>query len=445
MAPATPLGGPVAVLRVSGSDLSFLEKVLGPLPEANSFAFRKIRFRTPSGEDFREKALVLRFRAPHSFTGEDVVEVQGHGVEGVVSELIEEICRQGASPALPGEFSFRAVLNEKMTLEEAEALQTALSTEGLGASMASRLLDVQAHAEEGVASRFEEALAKLSSARGRVEAAIDFPEAEEEQARDIESALVRVGEVQSSLQALMTSYEIFSAAAGLPVIAICGRPNAGKSTLLNLLSGGERALVSPVAGTTRDIVEITYRLPSGRKVRILDTAGLREFGRIQASADELELRGIALGREAIRKSSVVLLVERAGSTEASLAADFTSKPLLVLRSHADLVQEGGDASFDLLRQGPAAKAWLDRKLEAVLTSPALPSQEEALISKRQAKLLEAALSELTHVCESLKGREPIELAGERLRTTEELLKRSLGRPGGDEYIGEIFRQFCLGK
>lgn len=443
-APATPTGGPVAVVRVSGSDLSFLESLLGSLPEAGTFSLRKIEFQNPRGENLREKALVLRFRAPNSFTGEDVIEIQGHGVTNVVTEIIEEICRRGASPALPGEFSFRAVLNNKMTLIEAEALQTALSTEGLGASWAANFLDVQASAAVGLHERFEGALARLASARGRVEAAIDFPEAEAEQAADIASAQAKVKEVWSSLQALLTTFENFSAGAGAPIIAICGRPNVGKSTLLNLLSGGERALVSALPGTTRDIVEISYRLPSGRRIRLLDTAGLREFGKLASPHDELEARGISLGRDAIAKSSAVVLLERSGE-DSGLAPELALKPLIRLFSHADeALQPPKEGSFDLRNQAAAVKNWLDRRMDAILGENLAPSAD-FVISRRQAELMKSALRELQVVDECLRGQAPLEVAGTHLRRVEELLKRGLGRDVGDEYIGEIFSQFCLGK
>jgi len=444
VAPATPTGGPVAVVRVSGSNLSFLEGLLGSLPEAGTFSLRKIRFQNSVGETVRDKVLVLRFCAPNSFTGEDVVEIQGHGVSGLVAEIVDEICRLGAAFALPGEFSFRGVLNGKMSLEEAEALQTALSTEGLGASWASSLLEVEASAVAGLTGRFEDCLARLASARGRIEAAIDFSEAAEEQTADLKSAQLKVDEVWAALQSLLTTYENFSSTAGSPVVAICGRPNVGKSTLLNLLSGGERALVSPTAGTTRDVVEISYRLRSGRRLRILDTAGLRELGKSTNPQDELEARGIALGREAIAKSSVILLIEKVGE-DSGLLSELQKKPLLKLKSHADqTICAPKKGVFDLRKQQGEVKNWVDQELESLLGETSSPPPD-LVISKRQAQLIEAALSELRGVSECLAGKAPLELSGDRLRQVEGLLKRSLGREVGDEYISEIFSQFCLGK
>ena len=454
VAVATALGGPVAVLRVSTSgSLVFLKTLLGNLPQPGSFAFRALK---ASGR-ILDNALVLHFQSPHSFTGENVVEIQTHGVPALVEEIVEAIVRLGASPALPGEFSFRATLNNKMSLEQAEALQTALSVEGMGASWASKLLAMSPSSEDSTARHLEECIKAVQMARGRVEAAIDFSEAETEQAADIASALDRIAEVDRKMAAMLTGYDAFCASAGEARIAIVGEPNVGKSTLLNLLVGGNRALVSPLAGTTRDVIESRVKLPGGEWVRFLDTAGMRLIAGVSGPGHEqLEEAGMEMGLEAAKHSAVVIWVR---SLERSEDSSFASEirqalgeeKLVELCSHADLLAPGRTAppnSFNFNESGGRERdvilAEVERHLK-VASNASTPEHFDLVISKRQGQLLRAALAEISQAREALVGERPIEISGQYLRAAEDFLKRALGRDQDEGYIEEIFRQFCLGK
>jgi tRNA modification GTPase len=445
------MGGPVAILRVSGRDLSFLENLVGKLPSAG---FAKLRKLVTPEKEFLDEALVLRFVAPHSFTGEDVVEIQGHGVPALVEKIQETIVSLGAVQALPGEFSFRAVLNGKMTLEEASRLQTMFGIEGLGSSSASKLLSFGKSSEASVNAAFDGALLATAAARGRVEAAIDFSEAEEEQAVDIASSELKLREVERTLQGLLNTYDVFARNARTPSVILLGRPNAGKSTLLNLLVGGKRSLVSEKAGTTRDYVEVRLKTPSGQAFRLLDTAGLRPS---HESSDTLEIAGMELGLEMMEAADILVWLEdirepRQNFGDPRIDELLSKKRVLKILTHADLsgASKLPENAFNLLGAGglDAGRSILDfvedlcrergQKADALF-------EDSQLISQRQELLVRDALSETREAILCLTGQRPLELVGDRLRNLESLLRRARGEALTDDYIGQIFTQFCLGK
>jgi tRNA modification GTPase len=448
---ATAIGGPVAVLRVSGRDLSFLVPLVGPLPLAGEAKFRRLH---SLDQHFLDEAVVLRFQAPHSFTGEDVIEIQGHGVPALIEKIQETAIALGAIPALPGEFSFRAVLNQKMTLEEASRLQTLFATEGLGASAASKLLSFGRSSDERVNQIFEEALTAVAAARGRVEAAIDFAEAEDEQAADIASAELRLLEVERQLQGLLNSYEVFARNARTPTVILFGKPNAGKSTLLNLIVGGTRSLVSPIAGTTRDYVEVHLQTPSGQNFRLLDTAGLRST---LQSADAIETAGMQLGLEMMESADLLVWIEDARTPSKifdhpQVDSLLSKRKHLKIFTHADLVEGSHDLgqAYDLVgEQGTnAARAvfdFVDRFCRSRLSDVEGSLDSNKLISQRQELLVRDALGETREALRCLRGERSLEIIGDSLRQLDKHLRAARGEALTDDYIGQIFTQFCLGK
>jgi tRNA modification GTPase len=395
--------------------------------------------------------LVLSFRAPHSYTGENVAEIQTHGVSSILDKILELLFSKGVRPALPGEFTFRAVMNEKMNLSEAESLQAALSTEGLQASWASKLLGFGEAGRDEIGLRLNALLESISSARGRVEAAIDFPEAESEQAQDVESALKALGRVCEALAGLLSGYENFCRSAGEARVGILGEPNVGKSTLLNLLCGGQKALVSNVAGTTRDLVEARVCLPGGRWVRVFDTAGLRDLDAQSLGHEGVERAGIERGIQAAREATALVWVEKAGVASSSNYAsnvqrELAGRPLVRIYSHADEASQPGAAAFDLREPHSRARDYVLRAIEGCLpSSEDLSADFDLVISARQGQLLRAAILEIRDAEDSLHGHRPLELAGQSLRYSEELIRKALGQNVSEDYIGEIFRHFCLGK
>ena len=448
---ATAAGGPVGVIRISGEKLNFLEPLLGPLPEAGTFRYRALEVLDPLiGRKFIvDRALVLYFKAPASFTGEDVIEIQVHGIASVLEIVLGECLSLGAIFALPGEFSFRAVLNSKMSLEEAEGIQSAFASESLGPYWASKLLGVRKSGDEGVSLRLAEALASLVALRGRVEAAIDFPEAENEQGEEIASALLRLKAAQKKLSSLLSSFEIFSASSREFSFAIVGQPNAGKSTLLNLLAGGKKALVSSIPGTTRDVVESRYLLRTGLWLKLQDTAGLRQ-------SSGIEREGMELGLEVAAQASALIWVRSLESTADFFAVEAISRlarPTIEIFSHQDKVGSRHPRGFDFVREGKEARDFLEDEISKLVRTETQKnlleferaSSIEALISNRQKVLIESALGELKSAELCLLGERPIEVVSEHVRAAESGLHKAIGKDAGEAYIGQIFGQFCLGK
>ena len=445
---ATAVGGPVSIVRVSGSALTKVESLVGPLPKPGTFELRNLK--TQDGTVL-DRALVLYFQNPNSFTGEDVIEIQGHGVASVSETILLELTKLGVERALPGEFSFRAYLSGKMDLKEAEALQMAYALEGLSQETASKLVTLKTKSDSAVTSRLTDAVNSVLSARGRAEAAIDFPEAEEEQSNDIRSAEKFLVDAQSSLASLLNSHRNFCQAGGEITVAIVGEPNAGKSSLFNLLVGGYRAIVSPHAGTTRDVVDARIRLPSGRTLRVIDTAGLRN-----ATQDSVESLGIELGVEAALSAQLVIWVRhidraRTGTEEASLESRIAllSQPRVEIKTHADLYPaQRNTNAFSLTQNTAEVSRWILGELDQLaqgFDSTRSQATESEFVSLRQGELIALSLVEVQSALECVRGQRPLELAADHLRKAEEKLRQSVGQELSDEYIGQIFSHFCLGK
>lgn len=457
VAVATALGGPVAIIRVSGNDLSFLERCTGSLPQAGTAVLRSLK---DSKGQFLDEALVIFFKGPKSFTGEDVVEIQGHGVPALVDRIVNEIVSLGARPALPGEFSFRAVLNNKMSLDDASRLQSVFANEGLGASSAAKLLGFSRSQEEDIQKLFDQALLSVASARGRVEAAIDFSEAEEEQAQDIASAQTRLEEVRRTLRDLLNSYEVFVSNSRVPRVVLFGRPNVGKSTLLNLMCGSRRSLVSSVAGTTRDYVEVTLKTEKGISFRLVDTAGLRFLASTSSDLrDPIEEAGIEMGLELMEGADVLVWIQDARDVRENFDEErvdriLSKKKCVRILSHADKLSPQKIPvfeAFDFVGELSSRKARnyvfeaIDKALFEKYSEDSKDAAFSTLLSQRQETQIREALFFLDEALDCLSGARPLEIIGDSLRGVELALRRAKGEGVSEDYIGQIFTQFCLGK
>ena len=310
-------------------------------------------------------------------------------------------------------------------------------------TIAKRLVGMSSLGETAAKQRIEIALKRISSARGRVEAAIDYPEAESEQASEVRAAESLVQDALVSVESLLTSYENFSKHKSGMRIAILGSPNVGKSTLLNLLAGGERALVSPEAGTTRDFVDAKLRLRSGLKVTAIDTAGIR-FGK---SVGLVEEAGVARAMTLAGEVDAILLVRKLGSAECPIDPSSLKVPVLEIYSHADLGTGGGQGhTFNFLIEQSRAVSFVEAWLSDLQAkNPQRALSEEYWISTRQAALMESAAASLREALAALREELPIELCGQSLLDAESHLRTSIGDRASDQYIEEIFSQFCLGK
>ena len=411
-AEATPAGrGGVSVVRLSGPEArQIAEALAGELPVARRAELRSLR-----DGDLIDRALVIRFDEGASFTGESVVEFQLHGAPVVVRRLEAALRARGARLAEAGEFTRRGLLNGALALSEVEALSDLLAAE----SEAQRQQAMRV--VSGELARWADGLReRLVRAGALIEVSLDF--ADEEVPDEVPD---EVFELLDSVRV-----DIAEAVAGLPAaerlragfeVAIVGPPNAGKSSLLNRIARREMALVSDVAGTTRDVLELHTEL-GGLAVTFLDTAGLRD------AEDFVEGLGVDRARDRARRADLRLHLSEDGRAVGELFQDGD----LVLRSKADLGGRGISA---------VTGAGVSEMLEEVRRRLAERVAGAGLVTrKRQADALEDALAVL-----AVRRGQPAELLAEAVRQASHRLSEVVGKIAPDDYLDEIFSRFCIGK
>ena len=438
---ATPVGrGGIGVVRVSGARAEFIMRAM---------MRRTLDARHATIGDFNDRegvaidrGLGIYFPAPHSYTGENVFELQAHGGPAVLARLLKRCLELGARLAQPGEFTERAFLNNKLDLAQAEAVADLIeaSSEEAARSAARTLT--------GEFSRRVFAITEaLTELRAQVEACIDFPEDEidladrvlqREKLQGIRNALSELAR-EARLGAVLRD--------GLTVVLI-GRPNVGKSSLLNCLAGDDIAIVTPVAGTTRDHVRATIHI-DGLPIHLIDTAGLRE------TDDEVEKIGISRTWAAIEAAGAVLLImeagEMAGRNEAEILQRIPEKiPKIWVYNKIDLFEPthvsrgtnlgGADTQVKvsaLSGEGvDELRAWL------LLTAGWKPMEGVFLARERHLVALANAASHLDEADATL---EQYDLLAEELRLAQQALTTITGDFSSDDLLGEIFGKFCIGK
>ena len=433
-----PGRGGIGVVRVSGAGLlSLAEALTGkkPLPRHATLG----SFVGSDGVAIDE-GILLYFPAPHSFTGEDVLELQGHGGPVVLQMLLARCLELGARVADPGEFSQRAFLNDKLDLVQAEAVADLIEA-GTAAAARSALRSLS-----GEFSREVHGLvARLTELRMLVEATLDFPEEEIDVLRDTDAAQ-RLAGICGDVTALLARARAGSLLrSGLHVV-LAGLPNVGKSSLLNRLAGEERAIVTEVAGTTRDAVRETIQV-EGIPLHIIDTAGLRD------TDDVVEKIGIERAWREIERADVVLqlLDARAGETLAdhAIAVRLPSGiERIVVENKADLA---GLAAARYTRAGHvhlrlSAKSGEGMSLlhDELLRVAGWSGHGEDVVLARE-RHLEALAVAAEKSALAARRLDQIELCAEELRRAQEALSVITGEFLADDLLGEIFSRFCIGK
>lgn len=434
---STPVGeGAVGVLRLSGRESrGILERIFRARTPVAQWVGRKVYFgRIQDGEEIVDEVLAVFYPGPGSYTGEDVVEIFCHGGILVTAQILQLLLARGARAAGPGEFTQRAFLNGKMDLTQAEAVmdliraQTPLARRAATAQLSGRI----GSETEGIR---EELLACVA----HLEAYIDFPE--EGIDPDTGKALdARMGGAEERIQRLLATAEEGRILREGVKLAICGKPNAGKSSLLNCLIGYERAIVSDVPGTTRDTIEEVVSL-MGIPFRIIDTAGIRE------SADHIEREGILRARRAAEQADLVLLVEDAMEAWDDALLTHPEKTLRVLNK-VDLIEtpSASVAEFSIsckTGQGiPELVAALARK--AGHQALALRDSAAAINARHQGCLLRS-LENLRSARRLLQAGSEPELVAIELRAAMDAVGEVAGRLDAEDILGKIFSSFCIGK
>lgn len=447
--------GAISVIRLSGEgSISLIDKVFAT-PSGkkltNAFANRVYFGGIHAGEELLDEVLVTIFRAPHSFTGEESVEISCHGSVYIQQRLMELLLSEGARLANAGEFTRRAFQNGKFDLSQAEAVADLIAS----SSQASHRVAMN-QMRGGFARKLALLRDKLLQFVSLIELELDFSEEDVEFAnRDKLYELTQ--EIEKEIQTLVDSFRLGNAIkSGIPV-AIIGETNAGKSTLLNLLLNEEKAIVSDIHGTTRDVIEDTV-IMGGVTFRFIDTAGIRQ------TTDAIETLGIERTFRKIEQASIVLWMidmttqrEQIETLAASILPKFQDKKVFLLFNKADLVSEEVRIDFDTIfpeldsiRLFISAKNHLntDQLQELLVEAAAVPSisEEDVIVTNlRHYTSLSSALTSIRRVKEGLEIGITHDFLSQDIRECMFYLGEITGQISTDEILGNIFSKFCIGK
>ena len=430
-----PGEGGIAIVRVSGPDAEApLSRLFLPAHawESHRMYYGHIVY---AGETLDECMAVL-MRAPRSYTREDVAEIHLHGGSWAAQSVLNALYRLGARPAGPGEFTRRAFLNGRVDLSRAEAVMALISAEG-GRAARAALRQLEGGVSGFVRSAQEDLIALLSGAA----AAIDYPEeiTLEEAASNLEAGARRLAD---KLEAACDERGARIADHGLEAV-LCGRPNVGKSSLLNALARQERAIVTDIPGTTRDIIRADVMI-EGLRVHFADTAGLRE-----GAADAIERIGVDRARQAIAGADVVLAVLNASlpldEEDRQLLEDTKDAPRIIVLNQCDkeMVLDPKDFNDPVVvsAQTGAGLAELEKRVAAFGAG----AGESALTQQRHMTLAREAAASLRAAADACARGEAVDLAVIDLQDALASLGRITGEQVDDKMIDEIFERFCVGK
>lgn len=444
---ATPQGrGGVGIIRLSGSKAVDIAKQLTGKTHFKPRFAHFAQFKSAENS-ILDEGVVIYFRAPHSFTGEDVIEIQGHGGLVLQQMLLSRVFELGAKQASAGEFSARAFANDKLDLVQAEAIADAIdATSQAAAKSAMRSLRGE------FSKQINELLAQLIHLRLHVEAAIDFPDEEDVDFLADGIILEQLTNIQSQVQQILTTAEQGQLLRDGVQVVIAGKPNAGKSSLLNALAGQDRAIVTNVAGTTRDILNETITL-NGLTLTLTDTAGLRD------TDDVVEKIGIDRAHEAIKMADLLLLVHDVTADENpislaeslfNLSANELNKHLLVVGNKTDLIDASKLETLteDVTQVNISCKSGngIDVLVEKICSKVGFHPPENSVIARaRHVDALKRVQTNLQEAHEQLTIYSAGELVAESLRIAQQDLGEITGEFSADDLLGEIFGSFCIGK
>jgi len=437
---ATPSGrGGVGIIRISGPQVpKIAEQILGSLPSPFKASHRL--FKDKSNQTL-DDGVAIYFPAPKSFTGEHVLELQGHGGHIVMDMLLKRCLELGARLAKPGEFSERAFLNDKLDLTQAEAIADLIDS-GSEQAARSALRSLQGDFSQAINSL----LTKMIEMRVYVEAALDFPEEEIDFLAD-QKVLDRLNDIKQQLLNITAKAKQGSILRNGLHLVIIGKPNAGKSSLLNALAGNETAIVTAIAGTTRDVLHESINL-DGMPLHLVDTAGLRE------SDDPVEKIGIERAWQAIEKADLALLL--LDDTQSSNRGDYSQeileklpKGLAILKVHnkIDLSDQKAGKQGNEIYISAKHKTGIDALKEELKQRMGYQqnSEDSFIARRRHLHALERTQECVDNAETQLVQFNAGELMAEELRLAQDELGQITGRFTSDDLLGEIFSNFCIGK
>ncbi len=435
---ATPSGrGGVGIIRISGSKVPEIAKqILGILPTPRKATYRHF---LDAQQRTLDDGVALYFPAPHSFTGEDVLELQGHGGQVVLDMLLRRCLELGAEMANPGEFSERAFLNDKLDLAQAEAIADLIDSSSEQAAR-SAIRSLQGE----FSSQVNELLQALIALRMYVEAALDFPDEEIDFLAD-DAVSKKLHNIKQQLDHLQQTARQGSLLRDGMHLVIAGKPNVGKSSLLNALAGQSSAIVTDIAGTTRDVLRESINL-DGMPLHIVDTAGLRD------SNDPVEQIGIERAWQEIEKADLVLLLMDAqtglGDRERKILDKLPEHlPILKVFNKTDLLESLPESSETAVYISAKYSQGMDELKETLKARMGYQAEAESTFIARRRHL--QALHETREAVErgeiQLKEFNAGELLAEELKIAQDALGKITGKFTPDDLLGEIFSSFCIGK
>lgn len=443
VAPATAAGGAIAVVRVSGREAFTLCDRLfrGRKPLAGAEGYTVHYGEIMDGDRIVDDVLATVFRAPHSYTGEDSVEISCHGSSYIVSEILRLLTAAGGRMAQPGEFTIRAYLAGKLDLSQAEAVADTIAASSRAAhALASTQM------RGGYSDELEQLRDKLLNLTSLLELELDFSEEEVEFAdrTALRETMQRIG---AEIDRLRNSFSLGNAIKEGVAVAIAGAPNVGKSTLLNRLLNEERAMVSEIAGTTRDVIEERANI-GGILFRFLDTAGIR------STDDRLERMGIERTMESIRRAQIVIHMVDAPTLAGTLPEpDFTLRPDQKILTVANKIDKAS-ASLNLpeniigisAKQGTGIDHLCDA-LRRTVDTEALYHGDPVVSNSRHYEALTTAREALDRALDGLGNDLPADLLSEDIRQVIHHLGSitARGSIAPDEVLQNIFSKFCIGK
>jgi len=422
--------GGVSVVRMSGEGSKLIaEKMCGELSEP--WKFRKCSISSQNGE-LIDSGMVVFFQSPHSYTGEDVVEFHCHGNPTIVAMVIDEAVEMGAVIAEPGEFTKKAFLNNKIDLAQAESVSDLINAQSKSAVLA---------ANASLTGRFSEQVNRLIDgvvkARVVVEANIDFPE-EEVDKKLLESVRLNIKGFSDEVSELLSDVKEGIKLREGYSIAIVGPPNAGKSTLLNVIAKNDVAITSDVPGTTRDLVRVTVNV-GGVVIEFVDTAGVRSN-----PDSDIEKEGINRSLGVVKESNLTLLVQDVTDVK-EFAVDLGEH--IVVMNKCDLKENLTSHENKKFYVSSTTGQGIQDLLKAIIVKLGVDEGGETtfLSRKRHEESLRLAADLLVESIASLNEGEALELVAESLRSAHHHLGDILRPMSSDDLLGEIFSEFCIGK
>lgn len=438
---ATPPGkGGVAIIRMSGKNpLEIAEKLFTPVGKTKVADFQPYRMYPGriDGGNFTDYGLCVYFKGPSSYTGEDVVEFQCHGGENVARGILRQTFRHGAKPADKGEFTKRAFLNGKLSLASAEGVADMINGESDAEVKAGFLLY-----SEKLTGKVRVLQDELKNVLAGIDVSVDYPEEDVEE-QHVAELIPVLQKLKNEISVLTSDYAVGKKIKSGVTVSICGKPNTGKSSLLNKLLGYDKAIVSGVAGTTRDAVEGVLEI-DGRKFNLYDTAGVRE------SADAIESIGIERAESIIRSADVAVFVADysgvADEEDARVLEMIKDKPRIKVFNKIDLSKDETPTDADVHTSAVTGEGIETLKRLLYEKSFGTRGEDAAfLIEERHFKALQRAKESLTKALLACKTAQPLDLIGIDVKESWDALGEITGETATEAIIEEIFSKFCVGK